>query len=210
MKGIAFIGTFFLLLASCTKPHVPEPEQTADLYAHFYGEFNGVPIEFTENVVGFYHTATHQAQMELPPNPSSIVYFSRMKSNQVLTALEVGVGSIYWDGSEGSEPTLEAFNTFFNNNKHPDYTENGADGFQVRFTDGTGRIWTSDALSSHPQDVEFSSIHQESDSKGDYSSFTCAFECYVYSLNPDSLALQIDHLDSLHITNAVYHGWFQR
>jgi len=82
----------------------------------------------------------------------------------------------------------------------------------VTYTDGTGRIWESSETSTNVQNVTFTGVVQESDNQGDYSKFICNFDCWIYSLHPDSLALNppVIQLDSIHVENARYEGWFQR
>ena len=212
-KGVLIIGISSFVLSSCIEHEViPPPEPKVDLYAHFYGEINGAPVELTENVLGYYNDCTTAKYILPPPQPSSAVYFAEMRSAQVATAVKVGMGSIGWDANVGAEPTLSSFNAFFQTNLFPNYSDDGLGGFEFTYTDGTGRVWSSSETSVNPQDVEFTGVVQESDNSGDYSKFICNFECYVYSLNPDSLAQNppVVHLDSIRIQNATYEGWFQR
>lgn len=212
-KGVLIIGISSFVLSSCIEHEViPPPEPKVDLYAHFYGEINGAPVELTENVLGYYNDCTTAKYILPPPQPSSAVYFAEMRSAQVATAVKVGMGSIGWDANVGSEPTLSSFNAFFQTNLFPNYSDDALAGFEFTYTDGTGRVWASSETSVNFQDVEFTGVVQESDNSGDYSKFICNFECYVYSLNPDSLALNppVVHLDSVQIENATYEGWFQR
>ena len=104
------------------------------------------------------------------------------------------------------------FNSFFLSNENPNYSNNGSNGFEAVFTDGSGREWASNEFSANQQNVQFTGIVQESDSTGDYSLFVCNFDCWAYSLNPDSLAQTppVVHTDSIKIQDAVYHGWFRR
>lgn len=191
---------------------IPPPEPKVDLYAHFYGEINGAPVELTENVIGYYNDCTTAKYILPPPDPSSAVYYAEMKSSQVATSVKVGMGSIGWDANVSAEPTLGSFNAFFQTNLFPNFSNDALAGFEFTYKDGTGRVWKSKENSTNPQDVEFTGIVQESDNSGDYSKFVCNFHCYVYSLHPDSLALNppVVHLDSIRIENGVYEGWFQR
>lgn len=212
-KSVLIIGIASFVLSSCIEHEViPPPEPTVDLYAHFYGEINGAPIELTENVLGYYNECTTAKYILPPPSPSTAVYYATMKSLQVPTSVRVGMGTIAWDANVASEPTLTSFNSFFQTNEFPNYKNDGLGGFEFTYADGTGRVWKSKENSVNPQDVEFTGIVQESDNNGDYSKFICNFECYVYSLHPDSLALNppVIQLDSLPVTNAVYQGWFKR
>lgn len=212
-KGLLIIGISSFVLSSCIEHEViPPPEPTVDLYAHFYGEVNGAPIELTENVLGYYLDCTTAKYILPPPSVSSAVYYSEMTSPQVATSVRIGMGSVAWDSNVSAEPTLNSFNSFFQANDLPNYSDDGLAGFEFTYKDGTGRVWTSNEASTNIQTVEFTGIEQASDNSGDYSKFICNFECYVYSLNPDSLALTppVAHVDSIQVENATFQGWFQR
>lgn len=212
-KGIFLIGLIAFVLTSCIEHEViPPPEPKVDLYAHFYGEINGAQVELTENVLGYVHSTSKAKILLPPPSFSSAVYYAEIHSSQVMTAVKLGMGSVNWDASISAEPSLNAFNGFFLANLNPAYSNDGTNGFEVTYRDGTGREWKSKETSVNFMDVEFTGVEQESDNSGDYSKFICNFECYAYSLNPDSLALPIPvlWLDSIRIQNAIYEGWFQR
>lgn len=212
-KGILLIGISSFVLSSCIEHEViPPPEPKVDLYAHFYGDINGAPVELTENVLGYYNDCTTAKYILPPPDFSSAVYYATMRSPQVATLIRIGMGPVLWDASLASEPTLNSFNGFFLANQYPNFSDDALDGFEVTYHDGTGREWSTRENSVNFQDVEFTGIVQESDNSGDYSKFICNFECTVYSLHPDSLALNppVVHLDSIKIENAVYEGWFKR
>lgn len=212
-KGILLIGISSFVFSSCIEHEViPPPEPKVDLYAHFYGEVNSAPVEFTENVLGYANNCTSAKYILPPPDFSDAVYFAEMSSIQIATSIKIGMGSATWNSNLSPEPTLATFNAFFQSNLFPLYSDDGLDGFEVTYRDGTSREWKSSEMSSMPMDVEFTGVVQESDNNGDYSKFICNFDCWMYSLHPDSLALNppVVQLDSIHIENAVYEGWFQR
>jgi hypothetical protein len=193
-------------LGSCIKHEViPAPIPKVDLTCHFQGTINGTDVELTENVLGYYLNNS-KAKILLPaPNLSSAVYYAEMLSTQTPVSVKVGIGSVMWDASTATEPTLALFNTFHTTNTTPVYSNAAAAGFEVTFKDGTGTAWTTSQSSTNFQDVTFSAITQESDSQGDYSKFTCNFNCYVYHTDPITL-----QLDSIRIQNAQFKGWFKR
>lgn len=212
-KGILLIGISSFVLSSCIEHEViPPPEPTVELNAHFYGEANGAPVEFTENVLGYTNNCTSAKYILPPPDFSEAVYFAEMSSNQIATSVRIGLGASPWDASLTAEPTLATFNSFHQSNLFPAYSDDGFSGFEATYRDGTGREWNSSQFSLNTQNVEFTGVIQESDNSGDYSKFICNFDCWMYSLNPDSAALipVVLHLDSIHMQNAVYEGWFQR
>lgn len=201
-RGILIIGSFALMLASCIKHEViPAPVPTVDLYAHFVGTVEGTTLELTENVLG-YACSSEKAKIILPPPAfSSAVYYSEMSSAVTATSIKIGLGSINWDAALEIDPPLSSFNNFFIANDNPNYSDNGMAGFEVTYRDGFGAEWVSSETSVNFQDVNFSGIIQESDSSGDYSLFTCYFDCYVYNFGAT---------DSIQITDAVFQGWFKR
>lgn len=212
-RGAILLGLTGLLLSSCIEHEViPAPVPEVDLNAHFYGVINGVEVELTENVLSYRNESTKAKIILPPPSFSSAVYYSEMLSSQVSTSVKVGLGSVNWDASLDVEPGLSSFNGFFIANNLPDYSNDGTTGFEVTYTDGTNREWKSNHNNGFIKDVEFTGIVQESDESGDYSLFTCHFNCHAYSINADSLALTppVLHTDSISIENAVYQGWFKR
>jgi hypothetical protein len=213
-RGLVYIGLTGLVFSSCIKHEViPAPTPLVDLEAHFFGVINGTDKEYTDNVVGYANASSKVKIIQPPGGVSTAVYYAEMSSSQVTPKIKVGLGSINFDSGVASDPTLTLFNDFFPANDLPAYSDAGAAGFEVSWTDISGREWLSTEISGHPTaDVQFTGITQESDETGDYSKFTCYFECMVYSLNPDSLALPVPvaHIDSLLIEDAVYNGWFRR
>ena len=212
-KGfIALVGLGFIL-ASCIKHEViPAPTPTADLNAHFSGTINNTYIEYTENVLG-YENVSYKIKTILPPGGNSTaVYYAEMRSPSQSQSIAIGLGSVNFDSGVANDPPLAIFEPFFIANDSPDYSTDGSAGFEVVYQNGS-RQWKSYDLSSYPGvSADFTGIELESDATGDYSKFLCTFDCYVYSLHPDSLALvpPVVQLDSFLIEDAIYTGWFKR
>ena len=202
-RSALVLGLTALVMSSCIEHEViPPPSQTVDLSCNFYGEINGTQVEFTENVLGYSNNSTKAQLILPPPDLSSVQYFSEMSSDQVLTKIKVGLGSVEWDASLTTSPSLNAYNEFFTSENLPAYSNDATSGFEVTFTDAFGSEWKSDENRMTTfMDVEFTGVVQESDADGDYSQFTCNFECYAYNF---------DFSDSLKIENAVYRGWFKK
>ena len=213
-KGfIALIG-FGFVLASCIKHEViPAPTPTADLDAHFTGIINNTQTEYTQNVLGYENTSYKVKVIQPPGGNSTAVYYSEMQSASQTQSIAIGLGSINFDSGVASDPPLALFEPFFPANDNPGYSNDGASGFEVVFQDATNRQWKSNQASNYAGATSnFTGIELESDATGDYSKFICTFDCYMYSLNPDSLALMIPvaHVDSFLIEDAVYSAWFKR
>lgn len=204
--GIAGMLALTLGISSCIEHEViPAPIPQVALSCHFQGLINGTDVELTENVLGYYCNPS-KAKIILPaPSYSSAVYYSEILSAETPVAIKLGLGSVYWDASTTSEPTLTLFNDFHLNNTTPPFSNSGTAGFEVTYRDGTGTIWVSKQASVNFQDVTFSGISQESDASGDYSKFVCDFDCYVY--HQDAVTME---WDSVRIQAAEFKGWFKR
>lgn len=204
-KGLFLIGAAGLLLTSCIDHEViPAPVPQVELDAHFIGNVAGSTVELTENVNDYLNSSSADLYISQQQVNSTAVYFSTMSSPTLLRSVSVGLGSVFWDASNGeTRPTLPEFNNFYSSptNQLPSYSDNGASGFVVRYTDGNGTQYASSENSPNFQDVEFVNVKQESGENGDFNLFTCNFSCYVYTQ---------DGLDSIAIQNATFRGWFKR
>ncbi|WP_341903033.1 hypothetical protein [Fluviicola taffensis] len=211
-KVIALFAFGSLFLAGCPKHEIiPAPTPKVELESSFIGIVNGSQLELTQNVDGYYLEATKTKYILPSPTPSKAAYYANMKSSNGLVSIRVGLGSISFDGSADSDPSLAVFNSFFSSMTAPVYSAAAANGFEVVYRDGSGNVWTSD--DTQPvQDVIFTGIVQESDGSGDYSKFTCTFNCNVYRTVPDlTTPVLTDSLTlSLPIQNAILKGWFKR
>ena len=210
IKGLLLIGLIGLSLGSCIDHEViPPPTPEVDLTCSFEGNIGGQFIEYTRFVGGYDGVSEMSFQSEFGVNTAK--YSFAMMSNQSSAYVRVRLGSIVWsDGSGTNSPELSLFNSFFQTNTEPDYSDDAVNGFEVSYRTSAGIIFTSREGSVFPQDVEFepASIIQESDESGDYSKFTCNFDCYVYYDYLDDLG--DPQTDSILIQNAVYKGWFRR
>jgi len=211
-KVIALFAFGSLFLAGCPKHEIiPAPTPKVELESSFIGIVNGSQLELTQNVGGYYLEATKTKYILPSPTPSKAAYYANMKSSESLVSIRVGLGSISFDGSADSDPSLAVFNSFFSSTTAPVYSAYAANGFEVVYRDGSGNVWTSDDTQP-AQDVIFTGIVQESDGSGDYSKFTCTFNCNVYRIVPDlTTPVLTDSITlSLPIQNAILKGWFKR
>lgn len=204
-KGLVLLGISGLFLTSCIEHEViPAPVPQVELDAHFIGTVAGSTVEFTENVNDYINSSSADLYISQQQVNSTAVYFSTMSSPTLLRSVSVGLGSVFWDASNGeTRPTLPEFNNFYSSpsNQLPSYKDGGQGGFVVRYTDGNGTLYTSSQSSPNFQDVQFINVTQESGENGDFDLFTCKFNCYVYTASgTDSIAIQ----------NAEYKGWFKR
>lgn len=205
------LGSFVALalifsLNSCIEHEIiPPPVPMVDLSCHFLGTVNGTVLELTENVNGYTGKSTKNLNILPAPAVSSAAYNFEMSSTTTMNSVKVVLGSVLWDASASTSPDLAAFNAFHSANTTPSYSTSGSSGFEVTYRDGNGVMWTTKQNSPNAQNVTFTGILQESDTLGDYSKFTCNFNCYVY--HQDAVTLL---WDSLYIENGILKGWFQR
>ncbi len=206
-KTILLLALGSFLFTGCPKHEIiPAPVPHVELYSEFTGTINGTNVELTQNVNGYYLEALKTKIIVPSPTPSSAIYSSELKSSQSLVSIKLNLGSVYFDAAASNgDPTVEVWNSFFTSNDYPNnpsYAAGGADGFEVVYRDGTGAIWTSDPAGSG-QDVVFTDVVQESDATGDYSKFTCTFNCTLSrTVGPDTFYLPIE--------DGVFIGYFKR
>jgi hypothetical protein len=205
-SGLFFLITLTFLFGSCIEHEVvPAPVQMVDLSCHFTGVINGTSLEFTENVNTYTGKATKNLSILPAPEISSASYNFEMSSVSSLKSIKIILGSVLWDASVSESPSLTTFNAFHATTTIPNFSPLGTSGFEVSYRDDDGVVWTSKQNGASPQNVTFTGIGQESDTLGDYSKFTCMFNCYVYHLDTASL-----QWDSLKINNGILKGWFAR
>ena len=206
------------VLSSCVKHEIiPAPVPKVDLTCHFEGVVSGTDIEFTQNVSGYF-LETDKSKLVVPGSPSEAIYYSEMKSGEMLQAIKINLGTVYWDAMVAADPTLALFNGFMSAqvSTPPVYTIGGKDGFEVSYRDASGIIWLT--KDNDPGDVvTFANVVQESDATGDYSKFVASFECTVYHTfmtviqgpTPAQNDTTYDEQSFL-IKDAVFKGWFKR
>lgn len=193
-----------LILPSCIKHEViPAPTPEVDLPASFRGLLQGSAYEIIKDVNGYYCDATQAKEILPTPQPSKIIYYSSIKSEQQLDFIQIGIGKLNFNADANIVPTIDAFTAFFNNNVNPDYKLGANGGVEIVYRDGQGGIWISDENSLLPQDFTFTSLVQESDENGDYMKFTATFNV---SLVDDVTT----PTDTIVFQNAVFDGYFQR
>ena len=210
-KIIAFYILPGLLLFSCIKPEIiPAPEQKVVLSAYFKGKINNTDVKWYQNQEDYdceptKSKNTFQEQGKL----SQAIYFAEMKSSTVKTAIKIGVGSVLWDYTTAEDPTKLLFDNFMTklNSSKIKYSKEAIDGFEVKYTDKLGRAYYSSPTSVNIQNVEFISVKQESDIDNDYSKFVSSFNCWVYRTYMEDT---IKRIDSLHIEEGQFKGWFVR
>lgn len=207
----AYIILALLTFISCKKKEVnpedenndpiPPPSPIVDLSCHFIGNIGGAAVEITQNVLGYDGVDNDSLYINSSPTLSEAVYSFSMESTSALMSIEIEHGTVLWDYSVSTKPSLAQFNDFHSTDTIPVCADSGLGGFEVKFTDNTGTVWKSDPSSINAQSVLFNNVVLESGSNGDFAKYNSNFTCYVYNAGAS---------DSLLIENAVLQGWFRR
>ena len=201
---LLFVG---LLFSACIEHEViPAPETTVDLNAAFIGFVNGTQVEFTQNVNGYGAVAMNAEDINPSPTPSHMTYGSKIKSIYNDQAIRVKFGTLDWDVSQNSYPTVSMFNDWLNtwSNTPVSFSDQGLSGIEIEYTDNNGVSWVS-RQSDPGQTATFVIKNQESDNTGDYSLFECTFSCLVWRINPQT---NLD--ESVIIENGKITSWFKK
>ncbi|MEE3145095.1 MAG: hypothetical protein VX280_02880 [Bacteroidota bacterium] len=210
MKTKSIYSFFFLIVlftTSCIEHEViPPPVNTVDLNCYFVGFVNGTQVEFTQNVQGYGANVVNYEDINPSPTLSHQTYGSKIKSFYYDQAIQLKFGTLDWDASANSEPTVAMFNDYHSTNSGIpiNFSDNGLAGIEVEYTDNNGVKWLS-RESDPGQEGVFTILGQASDNTGDYSLFECDFSCKVWRINP-----QTNQDESLDITNAKFTSWFKR
>jgi len=204
LTGLSFVLSI-LIMSSCIKHEViPPPKPEVDLPTSFRSLLEGNPYEIIKDVDGYYCESTQKKEILPAPQPSSIVYYSSIKSEQKLDYIKIGIGKLNFNaGTNNDIPSLESFTTFFNSNLAPTFKKDAEGGVEIVYRDAQGGTWFSDENSTLTQNFTFTSLLQESDESGDYMKFTARFNVSLV----DDL---VTPTDTIVFENAVFEGFFER
>lgn len=211
---ILFMG-LSIFLGSCIKHEViPPPVPKVELDGSFEGTIGGAFIEYTKNVDGYYCYPSLAKQTQ--SGMTSAQYSFAMKSDQSSSSAQISLGSLQWSDPTGTQkPAVTSFNSFFNTNLTPDYSDLALAGFEFAYVDASGKVWRSDETETG-QNITFieNSVQQESDESGDYSKFIAQFTCIIkhtYQIpDPANPPYTMDSTASMLVENARMEGYFKR
>lgn len=215
LTKLFFLLTVFFAVSSCIEHEViPPPVNTIDLNATFVGYINGTQVEFTQNVEGYKGDANKEFFIYASPVLSRMLYISEMRSSYSSRAIKLTMGTLLWDASANTQPTLTMFNDFHSSNSGPaiPFVDRATminsataipKGVQFEYTDQNGILWVS-RETDLGQIATFTLIKQASDNTGDYSLFEANFSCKVWRINPQT---NLD--ESLNVSNAKLRAWFK-
>lgn len=214
LTRFAFLATLLLLISSACIEHeiIPPPSNKVDLNSSFVGYVNGTQVELTQNVNNYLGFALDSQIVNVAPILSKVIYTSGIASTASPQSISLTFGSLEWDATGSSTPTLPMFNDFhMTNSGNPvpfkDITTlatNSINGVQVSYTDNTGKFWIS-RETDLGQTANFTILKQASDGTGDYSLFEVTFSCKVWYVDPQTAVEE-----SIQIDNAKLRGWFKR
>lgn len=219
-SNMKIVSVYFSLLfvlfgvSSCIEHEViPPPTNTLDLNASFVGYVNGTQVEFTQNVLNYKGYSDKYMAIYASPLLSKMLFISEMKSFTDQRAIRLTFGSLDWDASANSTPTLTMFNDFHTSTSGIDLpfrdwatlidVANTTDGIQIEYTDQNGLVWIS-RESDPGQIAKFTVLDQATDRTGDYSLFEVTFSCKVWRYN-----VQTELDESLNISNGKLKAWFK-
>jgi hypothetical protein len=209
MKLYVFVTLTLLLfqVTSCIKHEVvPAPDPKVKLQSAFIGEINGTEFSFNENLEGYSGSSFVSQSFQVPPPDSSFNIYSFLISSESSTkAIQLNMGNVKWSSAITEAPTLERFNSYFNESLMPSFQLMGNGGVEIVYTDDNGLKWCSKPTDGFPKNMLFQVKEQASDACGDYSKFTCRFDCQLYYMNE----VNMDE-DTLVLSEAQLQGWFKR
>ncbi|WP_107037335.1 hypothetical protein [Brumimicrobium mesophilum] len=194
-------------LSSCIKHEViPKPSYEATLPVSFEGDVEGARLEIIKDFEGYSLQATQAKEILPSPQPSSITYYSTLKSGSVQDMVEIRLGKLLFSGGQGQTPTVDEFNEFFTDDitMPIQYKTDADDGVEIVYRDSQGIVYTSSETAVDPQDFEITDLVSDQDENGEYMKFVARFNLSLYS-NVDPLLA-----DTVQMENAVFVGYFKR
>ena len=172
-----------VVLASCEEHQViPPPVPTVDLNCE-------CDAKILDSTINYNDTCDYESIKTIKGSPalSSAEYYTTVYHEGLGGGerVELEIRSIFWDDVNGlNKPTLNEWQTFFNDNLEPDYSTVSADpGVVIRWTDTNGKVWESDSSTVCVSNFLFTQLVQETDTTGDYMKFQAEFSCTL--LNSD-------------------------
>ena len=165
------------VLASCEDHQViPPPVPMVDLNCDCDAKINDSTIAYSD-------TCSYASVKTIgTPGTSSAEYFTTVWNEGLGGGerMELEIRSIFWEDMGSNRPSLNEWQTFFNDNKEPYYSTASADpGVVLRWTDENGKLWVSDSTTVCITDFEFTQFVQETDTTGDYMKFQAEFSCVL-------------------------------
>lgn len=210
IRKFSIIALAALTIISCNKREIiPAPQKKVELKNHFIATINGTEIELTQNVNGF--TGSSDARFIVSPDAlDSAIYQSDFKSPTSLQSIKVLHGSVLFEASTNSRPSLAYFKSFYTLNNQPNFSNQGNNGIAFEYHDASGKAWKTKEANTQPfENAHYVYLEQTTDATGDYMKFKLNFTTVVYRDEFDPINnTTIEH--ALPISNGTYTGWYKR
>src|SRR5680860_1598889 len=111
------------VLFSCVEHEViPPPKEEVELNCSFSAMLEGIQYELIQDVDGYYCKPTQAKEILPTPQPSTVTYYSAIKSDTELGFIQIGIGKLNFNADANINPSVEQFTTFFNSNTNPLYS----------------------------------------------------------------------------------------
>lgn len=181
MKNLLLFSGFIGLvgLVACEEHEViPPPVPLVDLNCSCNALIDDTSYTYKD-------TCTYASEKVIgTPGISSARYFSNVEDFGFDEGVQLEIRALEWTDNGTNKPTIDQWQTFFNNNLSPKYYPENvdpADAVIVTWTDPDGNVWTSDSSDLCLSNFTFNSFIQESDTTGDYMKFDASFNCTLWN-----------------------------
>lgn len=201
-----------LSFSSCVEHEViPPPNPKVELDCSFTAVIDSQEVSFDSSGDGFVCESTQEKNILPAPQPSSVKYFSTLRSTVNMTMIQLNYGRLLFQPKDDSQtPTIDEFESFFLSESKPDYSKNAHNGVEILYRTQNGEVWRSienDSLG--PQTFEFTSFNLETDPEAEYMKYTAIFSCYLYLFEPEDTDYE-EPLDTMRLENGIYQNHVKR
>jgi hypothetical protein len=151
---------------------IPPPVPIVDLKCACDAVINDSAVQYTD-------TCRYQSTKQIVSGGlSKASYLTTIQQDNLTQGMKIEIGFLEWNDDGSNTPSLEQWQTYFDNNMEPDYaTGTIVNGVHVSWTDKQNKIWVSDTGGICFSDFEFVSMIQDSDTTGTYMLFEASFNC---------------------------------
>ena len=175
MKKLLILSGFVGLvsLIACEEHEViPPPVPIVDLKCACDAVINDSTVEYTDTCRYF------SSKQIVTGGVSKASYSTTIQENNLTEGIKIEICSLEWNDDGSNTPSLDQWQTFFDNNMSPGYaTGTILNGVRVLWTDPHNKVWASDTGGVCFSDFNFVSMIQDSDTTGTYMMFEASFNC---------------------------------
>ena len=175
MKNLLILsGVIGLVSLVACEDHevIPPPVPIVDLKCACDAVINDSTVQYTDTCRYFSNKTIVSGGL------STAKYSTTIQKNNLVHGVKLEIMTLEWSDDGSNTPTLEQWQTFFDNMMTPGYaTGSITNGVVVTWTDPNNKNWVSDTGGVCFSDFNFVSMVQDSDTTGDYMMFEAAFNC---------------------------------